>query len=439
MTPKIGVILFPGTNCELEALRACKRSNMQPELFRWNDDRKKLKNYDGYIIPGGFSYEDRSRSGVIASKDPIMEVIKMEAEKGKPVIGVCNGAQILVETGLIPGITLEHLEMALAWNERTKKGKILGVGFYNDWIQIRSDAKPGRSVFNNFSNKVIMRIPVAHGEGRFTTQEKELLQNLIKNQQTLFRYCDKNGKFDPEFPVNPNGALYNLAGVCNPQGNVLALMPHPERTIYGQPIFDSMAKHIVSRKKLPPVKSAKKPTLFKEKIERMAKKPDIVIKVELIITDNEERTIENTIKKIGFKDAGLKRKLYFGFYTKNKSDLRRLAQKLIESGEILNLHKEIPTATIEEIEYAYEKQSGLVKKVDATPKNSFNCLTADYDNYSGKSVKNKLQPYFKNGEIVNVIRGTHWEIKVKKADEARKILSTHILHNPHSMKLIALT
>jgi len=438
MTPKIGVILFPGTNCELEALRACHRSHMQPELFRWNEDHKKLKSFDGYIIPGGFSYEDRSRSGVIASKDPIMEIVKMEAEKGKPVIGICNGAQILVETGLIPGINVEHLEMALAWNERIKKGKILGVGFYNDWIHIRSDSKPGRSVFNNFSNKVVMRIPVAHGEGRFTTQEKELLQNLIKNGQTLFRYCDENGKFDPEFPINPNGALHNLAGVCNPQGNVLALMPHPERTIQGQPIFDSMAKHITSRKKMAVIKSVRKLSLIKEKIERMAKQPDIAIKVELIITDNEERTIENTVKKIGFKDARLKRKLYFGFYTRNKNDLKRLAHKLIESGEILNLNKEIPTVTIDGCEYSYEKDSGLVKKT-TTAESSFNCVTTDYDNYFGKSVKNKLQPYFKNAEIVKVIRGVHWSIKVKKMDEAEKILATHILHNPHSMKIIALT
>ena len=434
---KIGVILFPGTNCELEALRACGRSRMKAEVFRWNDDRKKLKQYDAFILPGGFSYEDRGRSGVIAAQDPIVEVIFGEAQKGKPVLGVCNGAQILVEAGMIPGLESRHLEMSLTWNERVKKGEILGVGFYNDWINIRSDARKRRSVFNRFSSGIVMRIPVAHGEGRFTTREKNLLENLIANEQTLFRYCDEDGNIVDEFPVNPNGALYNLAGVCNLQGNVLALMPHPERTLNGQPIFDSIADYLASGKKTP-VKKIPKMRIgtLKEKIEKPLEKADIVITVELIITDNEERTVENALKGIGFKNLKLRRKLYYGFKLKKGENAKTAAQKIIRSGELINLNKEIPTIYIGEKVYGYDKTDGLFEK-KIKDEGAAYCVT-DYDNYAGNSVAAKLAPYFKKGAITKSEKGVYWAISLKKKDQVEKLLQTHILHNPHAMRIVAL-
>jgi phosphoribosylformylglycinamidine synthase I len=441
MTPKIGVILFPGTNCELEALRACKRSHMKPELFRWNDDSKKLKAFDGFIIPGGFSYEDRGRSGVIASKDPIMDIIKKEADKGKPVIGICNGAQILVEKGMIPGLEVEKLEMSLAWNRRVKNGKILGTGFFNDWIYIRHDVKPGRSAFNRFSQKLIMRIPIANGEGRFTTTTKHLLENLIANGQTVFRYCDENGKIIPAFPVNPNGTIYNLAGVCNPYGNVMSLMPHPERTINGQAIFDSMAEYITAGPHSIP-KTLKSPRNLKsvaEKIEAMSKKPSVAIKVKLIITDNEEKTIEKAIQKIGFKDAALKRQLYYGFYAPKQTNLKQLAEKIITSGEVLNLNKEIPEVTIGKKHYRYEKLNGLVEQENTNSNpaqtTTYSFIVFDNDNFSGKNLMEKLKHYLKKGEITKTIKGVYWTLAVKNEERAQQIVDTHIFHNPHSMKI----
>jgi len=442
MSPSIAAILFPGTNCELEVLRACERAGMKAEIFRWNDSRKKLKEYDGYIIPGGFSYEDRGRSGIIASKDPIMDAIKKEAESGKVVFGICNGAQILVEAGLIPGLTPDQLTMGLNWNQRVHKGKILGVGFYNDWIYMRSDAKQGRSVFNNFGKDYVMRIPVAHAEGRFTIRDTKILENLIKNDQTVFRYCDEQGKIIEEFPVNPNGAVYNLAGVCNPRGNVMSLMPHPERTeVSGQPIFDSIASYLKGKYKTVPSKSKSKVeiSLLGDNVEKQKSKPDIEIQVELIITDNEERTIENTMKNRGFKNLKLKRKIYYGISCKDKNDLKKTAKKLIESGEIVNLNKEIPNVIIDNKEYLYDKNHGdLYEKTEKNDHRGFEYFIRDLENFAGKTVMSKLETHFDNKEIESMEKGIMWTIYLKKKESVDKLIATYIFHNPNAAKLIAL-
>jgi len=467
-SPKVAVILFPGSNCELEALRAVRRSHMDAELIRWNDHGKKLSNYDAFILPGGFSYEDRGRSGIVASKDPIMKAVQKEGLNGKPVLGICNGAQILVETGMIPGLQPEHLEMALAWSVRKKNGKILGVGYYNEWIHMRHNSKPGRSVFNRFNPNTLLTVPIAHGEGRFTTEDKTILKKLIQNDQTLFRYCNENGEFIDEFPVNPNGAMYNLAGVCNPQGNVMALMPHPERTFNGQPMFNSIASYLKSSQKVHVQKNAKTITgrVVKsasnpmEGVEKLQQKPDITILVRLIITDNEERTLENTLKSIGLKNLSLYRQISLGFWVKNKKDLNKTAVKLIESGEILNLNKEIPTIYIKNQAYSYSKELGLKKIANPLPKGK-HVVAMEYDNYAGKSIFNILKSHEHIGQLVKVERGIHWTVNTSETsvaprsagqgnkaaerhhapagltqDQYKDIIGTHIFHNPHSMKLI---
>lgn len=440
MRPTVAVILFPGTNCELESLRACERAGMKPEIFRWNDNRRKLKNYDAFIIPGGFSYEDRGRSGIIASKDPIMESIKKEADNGKVVFGICNGAQVLVEAGLIPGLTVDQPEMGLNWNERIYKGKILGKGFYNDWIYMRSDSKKGRSAFNNFGQDQIMRIPIAHAEGRFTIKNPEVLKSIIENDQTVFRYCDANGKFVNEFPVNPNGAVYNLAGVCNKEGNVMSLMPHPERTeVEGQPIFDSVAEYLTGGFKIVKPKSTLKAPriVVEDNIKIQKKKPDIEIQVKLIITDNEERTIENTMKQKGFKNLKLKRRVYFGIHCKKESNKKKIAEKLLKTGEIANLNKEIPIITIDNKDYLFDKKQGLTEKPVKTQK-QFSYVVKDLDNYAGKSVFSKIKTHFPQEEVTKIEKGVMWNIGLKKQESVNKLIKTHIFHNPNAANIMAL-
>ena len=135
---RIAIIQFPGSNCERETMLAVKRAGMEPVEFLWNESREKLREMAGYIIVGGFSYEDRSRAGIIAALDPVMQEIAIQSEKGKPVLGICNGAQVLVETGLVPGLENNKVGMVLTENKRVANGKILGTGYYNAWINMRA-------------------------------------------------------------------------------------------------------------------------------------------------------------------------------------------------------------------------------------------------------------------------------------------------------------
>lgn len=219
---KIAVIMFPGNNCENETARAIIKAGLKADILRWNDT-KHLKGYDGYVLPGGWAYEDRIRAGIIPAKDPVMNIIKKEAANGRVVVGICNGCQVVVETAIAPGLK-GKVEMALAPNINPFVS-----GFYCTWINVKNVQKR-KTAFNlAMDDNEVLPIPIAHAEGRFTTIDKDLINKLNKNDQIIFKYCDKDGNIIEKFPVNPNSAMLNIAGITNKQGNVLAMMPHPER------------------------------------------------------------------------------------------------------------------------------------------------------------------------------------------------------------------
>jgi len=231
---RIAIIQYPGSNCEYETLRAVATCGMEPEIFRWNKDPEELKGFDGYIISGGFSYQDRVRAGAIAAKKRIMGTIMEEAERAKPVLGICNGAQILVEAGMVPGINWGEVEMALAPNIVENR-----VGYYCDWVFLRIEET--NSIFTlDFKRGEVFPIPIAHAEGRFVTRSEGLLEDLITHGQAALRYCTKEGEIKERFPINPNGSVFNLAGVSNREGNVLAMMPHPERANFLRQVPDDL-------------------------------------------------------------------------------------------------------------------------------------------------------------------------------------------------------
>lgn len=227
---QIAILQFPGSNCEMETKRAAEAVGLAADIFRWNRPPELLAEYDGYIIGGGFSYQDRVRAGAVAVKEPVMREVAEQASAGKPVMGICNGCQILVEAGLIPGLSPGDVEMGLAPNRMVRDGRVVRRNHYCAWTYLLHSASKGRCLFTaGIGQNAVLPVPISHGEGRFTTKKEGLIEELLANDQVVFRYCTAEGEIDEEFPVNPNGSTYNIAGLCNQEGNVFALMPHPER------------------------------------------------------------------------------------------------------------------------------------------------------------------------------------------------------------------
>lgn len=220
---RVAVVQFPGVNCEAETVRALERAGLRAEVFRWTRPAGDLGAFDAYVLPGGFSYQDRVRAGVLAAKDPLLGVLAARAESGRPVLGICNGAQVLVEAGLVPGGG--EVSLALAHNRMPARG-----GYYTRWVTCRVEPSP--CVFTrSLEPGALLPLPVAHGEGRFVSGRRGAVAKLLAAGQVPLRYARGDGAPAEDFPDNPNGAEQAAAAVCNAAGNVLAMMPHPERVL----------------------------------------------------------------------------------------------------------------------------------------------------------------------------------------------------------------
>ena len=409
---KIAVIQFPGSNTERETIMACQRVGLNAVELLWNDLTEKLSEFHGYVIVGGFSYEDRSRAGVIASLAPIIKEIKVESEKGKPVLGICNGAQILVESGLIPGLNGLELGMALTDNKRIKDGHIIGVGYYNAWSNLKMSVPPNRCAFTRHLNTDdFIRIPLAHGEGRFVVTNK-LLNKLIENDQTVYRYCNAEGIILDEFPTNPNGSIFNLAAVCNPQGNVMAMMPHPERTNKGDVVFSSMKEFITNGNPITMHSlSYNQPHYEVSDYSRNKNTTEWI--VDMIINDNEASSVEEALNRLGF-DVVVKRQTHWEIEAKDYS--KSLLNKIENSGELFNSNKEF----LSEITLENDCASFLIR-----PK----------DDIKGRSKLESLTNRFEINTIKSVKFGVVWNLKVRRGNLESilgDILETNIFFNPLS-------
>ena len=205
---KFGVITFPGSNSDEDAFLAVTDVLGQECVKLWHKDHD-LRGVDVVILPGGFSYGDYLRAGAIARFSPIMREVIAHADRGGPVIGICNGFQIACEAGLLPG--------ALLRNQRLQ--------FVSELCRVRVETTETR-FSNQYSPGQILRLPIAHGDGRFTADDATI-DRLEQNGQVVFRYVNEKGDVDPS--ADPNGSMHGIAGIINERGNVLGLMPHPER------------------------------------------------------------------------------------------------------------------------------------------------------------------------------------------------------------------
>lgn len=197
---RAGIVVFPGSNCDRDVHHVLNDVMGINAQYIWHTEES-INQYDALILPGGFSYGDRLRAGVIAAQSPIVEAIKKKAQEGLPILGICNGFQILVEAGLLPGALVKNVK--LQFSCKWLKMEVLNV----------------KTPFTNmFSLNDEIAIPIAHGEGRFVIDD-DRLHDLKQNNQIVFKYKDQN----------PNGSTEMIAAICNKEGNVMGLMPHPER------------------------------------------------------------------------------------------------------------------------------------------------------------------------------------------------------------------
>jgi phosphoribosylformylglycinamidine synthase I len=230
---KFGVIIFPGSNCDHDAYWTIQHVAKQPVTFLWHESHD-LENCDAVIVPGGFAYGDYLRTGAIAKFSPVMESVRKFAAGGGLVLGICNGFQILCESGLLPGALMRNV----------------GLKYVCKSVQVRVE-----NVDTPFTNACrpgeVLTIPIGHMEGNYFC-DQATLDDLRRNSQIVFRYSSPGGEISPA--TNPNGSLDNIAGICSAGGNIVGMMPHPERSaepelgcVDGVKVFQSMVGAMASR------------------------------------------------------------------------------------------------------------------------------------------------------------------------------------------------
>lgn len=265
---QVCILRVAGTNCDAETKRACENSGMTAEIVHMNQLARnhRLLEYQMLIIPGGFSHGDYVRAGAIWAKQMLTKLgkdLERFLNDERPILGICNGFQVLIEAGLLPqfnGITL-FPEAALGTN--------IPMGYCCRWIYLTHENK-GNCIFTSkIPQHSVVQMPVAHAEGRFIfrkEKEKAHLEKLIESDQLVFRYCHQDGHIaDGKYPENPNGSFSDIAGICSPTGTVFGLMPHPERAYFGwelpswthceklplsgdgRLIFESIAQHLTRK------------------------------------------------------------------------------------------------------------------------------------------------------------------------------------------------
>ena len=230
---KFGVIIFPGSNCDHDAFWTIQHVAQQPVTFLWHESHD-LQNCDAIIVPGGFAYGDYLRTGAIAKFSPVMESVRKFAAGGGLVLGICNGFQILCESGLLPGALMRNI----------------GLKYVCKPVEVRVE-NAALPFTNGCSSGEVLTIPIGHMEGNYFC-DAATLEELKAQNRIVFRYCSSSG--DITSAANPNGSLENIAGICSAGGNVLGMMPHPERSAEpelgctdGMKIFHSMVGAMASK------------------------------------------------------------------------------------------------------------------------------------------------------------------------------------------------
>lgn len=414
---RLAIIQFPGSTGLAEIQRLAKAAQLETEVVRWNQVDI-LPNYDGYILPGGFAFGDYGRAGVIEAHEPVIEVLKVANIAGKPIIGFGNGCQILLETGLLPGLPHEALGGALTDNVRIQGREILGIGFYHDTTSVQYVASAGRSAATlNLATGTVLSAPVADTAGRFMF-DINLLLELEQHGQILFKYCTSEGVILNEFPTTPNDSVWGIAGLCNIRGNVVGIMPHPERFDTGEVLFESLREYLAQP--LPEADYTIQWQPSANAIEAYAVPKE---SVNLFVTtphlQEQSKVMTAMLQDHGFK-VSVQCKLFWEvWHSVLPTELEQFTQQLVQTQTMV--HTSVDTFTT-----SYVVPSGHVT-----------VLTRVLNDYEGKLITQQLQQQFKLGNINNILQGVLWEIefmdpKVNPTEQLTALLQSYLLYNPYA-------
>ncbi|MFA5670378.1 MAG: phosphoribosylformylglycinamidine synthase subunit PurQ [Balneolaceae bacterium] len=417
MRPKIAIIEFPGTNCEVETAKAVVEANMEAVSFRYNEKPSLLKQYDGFILPGGASYEDRSRCGIIAALQPIIKYLKEEDKKGKPILGICNGAQILIEAAMVPGFDNYTLGGSLAVNTLLEDPKSIGVGLYSTSVNIRAKNLMHKGAFfNNLDDNTIIKVPVAASSGRFVFSD-EVLQKLKYYNCTALYYCNEQGQIINNSAVNPYNSINNIGALTNFNGNVLAALPHLERVKEIKLFLDSMHTYIIENKKITN-QIVELDVLPSNQLKYEKKLNTKELVVGTIINDNSAATVQQTVEKLGFP-VKIGRAIHWTLVkdeNATEEDFINEVEKIEQSGHLFNPNKEFL------IQNSFSKGQKILvqtikEKDDAIALFTYRQLKKRFDLKSVSSIRHSIL----------------WSIDLKgdpQKNIIKQILKTNIFNNP---------
>ncbi|MGI6432964.1 MAG: phosphoribosylformylglycinamidine synthase subunit PurQ [Sphaerochaetaceae bacterium] len=411
MKARLAVIEFPGTNDITTVVKAAKKANIEAVVYRWNEKELDFSSFDAYVLAGGFSFQDRSRGGIIAALDPLMEKLKSEDAKGKPILGINNGAQILLEAGLVPGFDRYEVAGSCAPNLQLVDNTVLDASFYHATVFV----KPlNSSLF--FENTVIEGY-IGTTEGRFVF-EPEVLKMLYENKVAMLQYCDFEGTVAQEFPTNPTGSMDNLAAIGNHKGNVLASMVQPK-----PPALSQMLLAMVTNKKL---KSSfvpfTLPSRAPSKSIRQATQKDAELIVGTAITDDTSLSVEKRLHLMGIA-VRIQRFIHWEIGKQENASAKQWEADVAtakKSFELYNHNKEYLLQTLPSSDLAF------LTRCSAT------------EDALGRKTAQVLQKHYGITTFASLRHSVLWLLTVDenatfdKEEVIEKALATNIFNNPIS-------
>lgn len=417
---KVAIIYFPGSTGISSVQRALTAVGLAHERVLWNTTDS-LNSYDAFILPAGCSYGNRIRPGVVAAHTAMMRQLKQAAGHGKPILGIGNGCQILIEAGVLPGVEPAVLAGATTMNVRKQAQDIIGVEFYHSKVYVKHVVADRRTVFTNgLPIGTVLPARVADTAGCFTFPE-ELALELERNQQIVLKYCTAEGAVLNDFPTNPNGAMWGIAGLCNPAGNVVGYIPELERDDQGTVMFAGLQRSLTR-----PFVPSGKPLQWQPGTATVKRYHPSVeslnIYVESAQTICAARMAEALLRQRDFHVNVQCKRYWEIWHDVDKQQLEVITKALVASSVLLN--DAIDQYTVQ-----------LAPAGEAV-----RILVRDMNDYKGKYAIQQLRQKNSTLEINNIIQGTLWEVSFSEVvTEDRmnligQILQTYVFYNPYAQE-----